>query len=230
MKKIVITLSFLLLVSCSSEIRNLTKARNAIVEYCGSEDVNVSSSYAADTNNGYTDFYEITIKNVSVINKENYPPEYLAAIAAKTLFDNLSEEERQDRDLIKVTIETPNKKLDYEYSIKALSKVDHYLTITKEFIFKLTKGDFENLNSLVNTETINSKEIEKNMVKGFTLGKDTLFKKIEIIDLRSITFTTIKNQTGTELITFGNYGNDHFEFSTRFLDNKPGKISGFSIY
>ncbi|WP_445722838.1 hypothetical protein [Flavobacterium sp.] len=230
MKKIILmAFSALILTSCK-DFKNLSKAGNLIAEYCGSTNITISTAYYTDTKNGSVDSYEIQIKDAVDINNGNYPPEYLASVSAKTLYDNLNQEEKDDRDLIVVIIETPDKKFEYKYSIEKLSKVDFYLTTTREFILKIARGDSENLTNYLNNQTIDIQEFEKEIIKGKILRNDTLFKKINAIDLHCINFSLENELKMTELITFGEIGDGHIKFSTRFIDEKPEKISGITIY
>ncbi|KGO90208.1 hypothetical protein [Flavobacterium suncheonense] len=229
MKRILLSILITISLTSCRNYENLSKAGNKIAEYCGSNDVTASISNFTSTDKGSIDSYEIKIRNVADINNGSYPSEYLASIAAKTLFDNLNQEERNDRDLIVVSIETPDKKFEYNYSIKELSKVDQYFAITKEFIQKLKDGDLENLANHLNRKTINIDEFNKNIIQTVIVKNQSVFNKIEKIDLHSINFSTVDNNKVTELISFAVFGDSHIKFSTRFIDSNPKKIAGITI-
>ncbi|UOK41597.1 MULTISPECIES: hypothetical protein [Flavobacterium] len=229
MKKILLSILITISLTSCKDYENLSKAGNLIAEYCASNDVTTSISTYTSTDKGSIDSYEIKIKNVADINNGNYPAEYLASIAAKTLFDNLNQDERNDRDLIVVSIETPNKKFEYNYSIKELSKVEQYFTITKEFIQKLKNGKFDNLENHLNSKTINIDEFNKNIIETLVVKNQSAFNKIEKIDLHCINISTEGQNKITELITFAVFGDSHIKFSTRFTENDPKRISGITI-
>jgi hypothetical protein len=226
MKKIFFNIFVILTLSSCNNVENLSKAGNEIAKYCGTKDVTISFTNFTSTDNGSTESYKIDIKNVLEVNNGNYPPEYLASMSAKTLFDNLNNEER---DNIIVKIEGSNKNFEYKYSMKDFSKVDQYFKITKEFIQKVKSGNLNDLSKYLNEDTFDLKDFKENMINGVIKKNQAEFNKIEKVDLHSINITSEKNLKITELITFAVLGDTHFKFSTRFIEKSPNKISGISI-
>lgn len=229
MKKIFISIFIILTLTSCNNVENLSKAGNEIAKYCGTKDVTISFTNFTTTDKVSRESYNINIKNVSQINDGSYPPEYLASIAAKTLFDNINEEEREERDNIVVKIEETNKNFEYNYSIKDFAKVDQYFKITKEFIQKVKSGNLSDLSKYLNEDTFDLKDFKENMINGVIKKNQAEFNKIEKVDLHSINITSEKNLKITELITFAVFGDTHFKFSTRFIEKSPNKISGISI-
>jgi hypothetical protein len=230
MKKILFNILIILTLTSCNNVENLSKAGNEIAKYFGTKDVTISFTNFTSTDNGSTESYKIDIKNVLEVNNGNYPPEYLASMSAKTLFDNLNKEEREERDNIIVKIEGSNKNFEYNYSMKDFSKVDQYFKITKEFIQKIKFGNLNGLNIYLNENTINLEEFNKNFINGTLLKNKELFKKIEKTDLHSINVSIENNIKIVELITFSVFGDSHIKLSTRFIEKSPDKISGISIF
>lgn len=230
MKTLFFSIFIILTLTGCNNFENLSKAGNEIAKYCGTNDVTMSISNFTSTDKGSIESYEINIKNVLDINNGNYPPEYLASIAAKTLYDNLSKEEREERDNVVVKIESPNKTFEYNYSIKDLSKVDHYFKITNKFIQKITSGDLNNLSNDLNKEAINLEEFNKNFINGTIKKNKQIFEKIEKTELHAINISFENKTKVIELITFSIFEDTHVKLSTRFIETSPNKISGISIY
>lgn len=230
MKKILFNILIILSLSSCNNVENLSKAGNEIAKYCGTNDVTMSISNFTSTDKGSIESYEIKIGKILDINNGSYPPEYLASIAAKTLFDNLNKEEREERDNIIVKIEGSNKNFEYNYSMNDFSKVDQYFKITNEFIQKIKSGKLSDLNSYLNEKTINLDEFNKNFINGTIAKNKEEFEKIEKTDLHAINISIENNVKIVELITFSVFGDSHVKLSTRFIEKSPDKISGISIF
>jgi hypothetical protein len=211
-------------------MENLSMAGNEVAKYCGSNDITMSISTFNSTDKGSVNSYEIKIKNVSDVNNGNYPPEYLASMSAKILFENLNEVEKKERDNIVVKIEAINKTFEYNYSIRDFNNIDQYFKITNEFIQKIKSGKIDDLNSYLNENEINLEDFNKNFINGTIAENIELFEKIEKINLHSINISTENNIKIIELITFSVFGDSHIKLSTRFIENSPNKISGITIF
>jgi hypothetical protein len=230
MKLRIITLFFLITLNSCSNYENLSKSANLIAEYCGTSDVSVGTSKYMDTDNRNVEAFEIKIKNINEIDNNVYNPELLASYSAKILSENLTENDKKDKDLVNVIIESENKKYQYKYSLNEVKLIENYFEISKEFFLKLKSKEYDKMYDDFVDKKIIAKELFKNEFIDKVVAKnEKVFDKINSIELNGFNISKIKNNDVVEILSSSKLSEGTLSFSARFFKNGKGKIVGFEV-
>ncbi len=131
------------LTSCNTaDYNNLTEASKQIATYCGTQNVLVSNSTGFFTNDE-TNAYTITVNNVNI--PFDYTIRRVASHCAQLLYNNLSNEQRKDKDVIRVTINLKGRSETSDFKMAKLKDAETYIKRGHVILEYIKKGDYKSL-------------------------------------------------------------------------------------
>jgi len=131
------------LISCNTaNYNNLTEASKEIATYCGTQNVLVSNSTGFFTNDE-TNAYTITVNNVNI--PFDYTIRRVASHCAQLLYNNLSNEQRKDKDVIRVTINLKGRSETSDFKMAKLKDAETYIKRGHVILGYIKKGDYKSL-------------------------------------------------------------------------------------
>ncbi|MFT3793909.1 hypothetical protein [Flavobacterium sp.] len=229
MKKYLFIFCVALLGGCA-EFQNLSKAATAIAEYAGTSDVTVGTSNFASTNKGSKESFKIVMKNVPQIDKNSYNPELLASYSAKILYDNLSDEERAEREVIDVQIVSQSRTVEYRYKQEDLKAVEKYAEVSKAFFSNLKTKQYDKMyDDFVDTTAFPKQAFVTDFVGALVAKNESVFADIVALEFTGFHVGEFKGKSLFEVVIFGKLKNgQHLTMLARFLKGSD-KVVGLKI-
>lgn len=215
----------LCLVSCNtSDYKSFTEASKEIANYCGTQNVLVSTSTGYSTEkemNAYT----ITIGDMRV--PDNYPLNRIASHAAKLLYDKLNKEQRNDKNIIRVTISVTGKSETNDYKMADLAIAGKYIGKGRLMLDYIKKANYSGLKQSLDSKYF-SEDNYINFQKDVLEKNKAIFAKIDkVIDdgfyiekIEGKSFVTVYSHTPIDSL------NVRYRFT---FDSKKVKLAGMEI-
>lgn len=215
----------LCLVSCNTaDYKSLTEASNEIATYCGTQNVQVSTSSGYSTEKDMN-AYTITIGDIKV--PDNYPLNRIASHSAKLLYDKLNKEQRKDKNIIRVTISLSGKSETNDYKMADLASADKYINKGRLMLDYIKKADYSGLKQSLEPKYFTEDNYNKFQTEVLEKNKATFAKIDSIIDdgfyiekIDGKSFVTVYSHTPIDSL------NIMYRFT---FDSKRAKLAGMEV-
>ena len=137
--------------------------------------------------------------------------------------------ERKEKDIVNVKIESKNKNYEYKYSLNEIKVIGKHLTTSNDFFLKFKSKEYDKMYDDFIDKNIITKEAFNGFINETVLKNEKIFGEINAIELNGFNISTVNNMDIIEIISSSKLPKGTLRFSTRFLKNGNGKIAGFYV-
>ena len=225
--KLLSVIALLCISGCNTaNLENLTKASNEIATYCNSQNVRVSTSTGISTGDKDMDAYTVEINDLKVV--DGYPLSLVASHAAKILYDRLNDEQRKDKNIIRVMVSTTSKSETNDYIMADMARIGSFIKKGRLMVDYIKKADYNSLGKSLDKKYFTKENYEAFLEAVLKKNKDILSKTDTIQDdgfetavIDGKNFINVYSHTPIDTL------NVRYRFT--FTDAKPPKLAGIQI-
>lgn len=213
-------------VSCNTaNIESLTKASQDIATYCGTTNVQVSTTTGYSTEKDMN-AYTITISDINV--PADYPLNRIASHCAKLLYDKLDKEQRKDKNVIRVTINITGKSETNDYSMADIARAGAYIKKGRLMIDYIKKADYSSLNKSLAKEYF-TEESYNNFQKEVLEKNKTVLAQTDSIADDGFYFEKVDGKSFVNVYSHTPIDSLNVRYRFTFTDSKQSKLAGLEI-